>query len=199
MKCSKCGNHIQAVEIGKFMRDGSDIRSMADLSEYAGCVMFDTDPNWTGYELTEDEMREDIRCPICGKYPFSSEEIQVHDLVMVYLYNKPGDATAEPIEPSLVDLNELERNLESKTYTIIGDQKYISEWRLMEAVEGTAVIDPVTAAGVCRCRECQQSYQSKGSSTGWKCKAWGIYSDDCECDPDGFCNKGKRREVWPGK
>lgn len=60
-------------------------------------------------------------------------------------------------------------------------------------VELAPTIDPVHAAGACRCHECQQSYESKSSSTGWKCKGWGAYDIDCECDPNGFCHKGERR------
>lgn len=51
----------------------------------------------------------------------------------------------------------------------------------------------VDAVEVVRCHECQRSYKSKSSSTGWKCKCWGVYDTDCECDPNGFCHKGERR------
>lgn len=60
-------------------------------------------------------------------------------------------------------------------------------------VEMAPTIDPVHAAGACRCHECQDSYKSSGSSTGYRCKNWGVYDTDCECDPNGFCHKGTRR------
>ena len=54
-------------------------------------------------------------------------------------------------------------------------------------------IDPAHAKGACRCHECQHSYKSSGSSTGYVCECWGVYDIDCECDPNGFCYKGTRR------
>lgn len=48
--------------------------------------------------------------------------------------------------------------------------------------------------GVVMCRDCEFAYESSGSSLGWKCKAWGAYGTDCECDPSGFCYKGNRRD-----
>lgn len=46
-------------------------------------VFFETDQNWTGYELSEDEMNDGIRCPKCGKNPFKNQEIQIYDVVRV--------------------------------------------------------------------------------------------------------------------
>ena len=54
-------------------------------------------------------------------------------------------------------------------------------------------IPAVDAVEVVRCHECQQSYKSSGSSTGYRCKVWGVYDQDCDCDPNGFCHKGERR------
>lgn len=52
----------------------------------------------------------------------------------------------------------------------------------------------IDAVPVVRCKDCVSCYQSESSSTGYRCKCWGVYDTDCECDPDGFCNKGERRE-----
>jgi hypothetical protein len=54
-------------------------------------------------------------------------------------------------------------------------------------------VPAVDAEEVVRCHECQQSYKSSGSSTGYRCKVWGVYDQDCDCDPNGFCHKGERR------
>lgn len=43
------------------------------------------------------------------------------------------------------------------------------------------------------CKDCKQCYASSTSSTGHRCKGWGAYDTDCECDPDGFCHKGERK------
>lgn len=43
------------------------------------------------------------------------------------------------------------------------------------------------------CKDCKQCYASSTSSTGHRCKGWGTYDTDCECDPDGFCHKGERK------
>jgi hypothetical protein len=58
------------------------------------------------------------------------------------------------------------------------------------AVDNAPTVDAVP---VVRCHECQHSYKSSGSSTGYRCKAWGVYDQDCDCDPNGFCHKGERR------
>lgn len=46
---------------------------------------------------------------------------------------------------------------------------------------------------VVRCKDCQHCYKSGCSYTGYLCRRWGIYDDDCDCDPNGFCYKGERR------
>ncbi len=53
-------------------------------------------------------------------------------------------------------------------------------------------IPTVDAVPVVRCHECQRSYKSSASSTGYRCKAWGVYDQDCDCDPNGFCHKGEK-------
>lgn len=52
----------------------------------------------------------------------------------------------------------------------------------------------VDAVPVVRCKDCVSCYQSESSSTGYRCKCWGVYDTDCECDPNGFCHKGERRD-----
>lgn len=91
MKCEKCGNEIAHVRISVFTRDGSDIDMIENIRESEEhAVFFDTANNWTGYELTEAEMMEDIRCPICGEFPFKHKEVQVYDIVRVVCF-KAGE------------------------------------------------------------------------------------------------------------
>ena len=81
MICEKCGNEIERVSIRKFMYDGSDIEVLPYIvaeDEETGAVLFETGANWCGYELEEEEMMEDIRCPLCGEFPFNHKEVQVH-------------------------------------------------------------------------------------------------------------------------
>ncbi len=53
---------------------------------------------------------------------------------------------------------------------------------------------PVDAVPVVRCRECRHKYRAALSSTGFRCEIWGTYDADPECDPDGFCSYGERKD-----
>lgn len=89
MKCEKCGKEIDRVSISKFMWDGSDNEDIVyiDEDEY-GSVMFETDSNWCGYELSEEEMMEGIRCIHCDEFPFKHKEVQVYDVVRVVCFKE---------------------------------------------------------------------------------------------------------------
>lgn len=93
MKCEKCGAVISAVLINKFSRDGSDYEQIVPLEEPNGesAAFFITDQNWTGYELTEQEQRECIRCPVCHQFPFTAEEINVYDEVQVICFKQESE------------------------------------------------------------------------------------------------------------
>ncbi len=43
------------------------------------------------------------------------------------------------------------------------------------------------------CKDCKHCYKSSGSSTGYRCKVWGVYDTDCEVTPDDFCSYGERK------
>lgn len=89
MKCKNCRTSIGHIVTSVFDRDGSDYRQLFQLFESVDpetglcSVCFETDTNWTGYDLSEDEINEIIRCPFCGKNPFRDKEVQVHDIVRV--------------------------------------------------------------------------------------------------------------------
>ena len=88
MKCEKCGCEIDRISTREFMRDGSDAEDLPYIveNEISDYVFFETDANWCGYELMEEEMIELIRCPNCGKFPFKHEEVQVYDVVRVVCF-----------------------------------------------------------------------------------------------------------------
>lgn len=97
MKCEKCGHETDRLRIGVFNRDGSDsdwfpLIEEIDVSpeeDGCNCVIIETNQNWTGYELSEEEMMEDIRCPHCGQFPFKHKEVQVYDIVRIVCFKEP--------------------------------------------------------------------------------------------------------------
>lgn len=87
MKCEKCGKEIDKVKISIFSYDGSDSDYLTNINEgEEGNVLFETNQNWCGYELSEEEMMEDIRCPHCNEFPFKHKEVQVYDVVRVVCF-----------------------------------------------------------------------------------------------------------------
>ena len=89
MKCEKCGTEIDKLGILMFDYDGSDYEwhtSIVGEDIETGAVWFETDCNWTGYELSEEEMMENIKCPNCGEFPFNRKEVQVCDVVRVVCF-----------------------------------------------------------------------------------------------------------------
>lgn len=96
MKCEKCGKETAHLLISVFNRDGSDSDKFAFV-ELVDCpadedgdnvAILETDQNWTGYELSEEEMMEDIRCPHCGKFPFKHKEVQVYEVVRIVCFRE---------------------------------------------------------------------------------------------------------------
>ena len=88
MKCEKCGKEIDRLLINKFAYDGCDGVDSVYINESEICdaVTFETDANWCGYELSEEEMMEDIQCPHCNEFPFKHKEVQVYDVVRVVCF-----------------------------------------------------------------------------------------------------------------
>ena len=88
IKCKCCGAEIDSVKTGMFNLDGSDDDYEVLLTECEeNAVYFETNRTWTGYELSEEEQRERICCPKCGKYPFV-QEVQVHEIVRVVMFKE---------------------------------------------------------------------------------------------------------------
>lgn len=87
--CECCGKKIDHINTSVFNYDGTDSdRSIPVVYEpVSGCVSFTTTPNWTDYDLTDEERKEGIRCPYCGKYPFDKEcEIELYEPVEVMMW-----------------------------------------------------------------------------------------------------------------
>lgn len=84
MKCEKCKNEIEDIELNRFNHDGSDSYIYVPIAEFENNVtIIETDNNWTGHDLSKSEQLETILCPICGEFPFKHKEIQVHEIVQL--------------------------------------------------------------------------------------------------------------------
>lgn len=89
MKCERCGHELSTLSVDMFAYDGSD--SFVDFvfqEEDENVVTVETTQNWTGYGLSEEEMPDTIRCPICGRFPFEDTEIQVYDVIRLVMFRK---------------------------------------------------------------------------------------------------------------
>ena len=88
VKCEKCGKEMSYVLVNKFNYSGSDSFLKYSYNRIGDCISIVADRNWTGYELSEEEILETIVCPHCGKYPFQSKEIHVYDEVEIVMFPK---------------------------------------------------------------------------------------------------------------
>jgi DNA-directed RNA polymerase subunit RPC12/RpoP len=80
-KCEKCGKKIDHIITSVFNYDGSDSEYSIPITyEDEGCIHFSTTQNWTGYELSDTEQKDGIRCPFCHEFPFdANEEIELYE------------------------------------------------------------------------------------------------------------------------
>lgn len=90
MKCQRCGEQIKEIKANVFNYDGSDSYHTFPIKQVPhNAVYFETDINWTGYDLTDSERKKTIECPYCYKYPFSDkEEIQTYEIVRVVCFKR---------------------------------------------------------------------------------------------------------------
>lgn len=90
LKCKKCGAEIKEIRANVFNYDGSDsFRTFSVKQVPYNAVVFETDINWTGYELTDEERKDTIECPYCHKYPFDDKtEIQTYEILRVVCFKK---------------------------------------------------------------------------------------------------------------
>ena len=91
MRCEKCGQEIDSMLVDVFRENGSDTFDKYPIFECEqDAVYIDTTQNWTGYELSEEEMLDTIVCPHCKQFPFQSKEIQFYDVVRVVCFKGKG-------------------------------------------------------------------------------------------------------------
>lgn len=89
MRCEKCASFLDGLELDMFNANGSDswCNVPVEMADEDAAVV-DTEQSWTGYELTEEEMPDCIRCPSCKKFPFESTEIQVYNIVRLVMFRR---------------------------------------------------------------------------------------------------------------
>lgn len=87
MKCEKCGRELHYLNVGHFNHDGSDSDIECHFEEQeVDAVVLETDSNWTGYGLDEEEQPRTITCPYCKQFPFKNKEIQMYEIVRVVMF-----------------------------------------------------------------------------------------------------------------
>lgn len=99
--CPNCGKKMPKILVDMFMWDGSDKNVPTDYTYEHGAICFETDNNWTGYELQDDstdvpseDVLETISCPFCLKH-FKSDYISICEPVAVVLSIKDSEKKEE--------------------------------------------------------------------------------------------------------
>lgn len=91
MYCDKCCRELKSILIDEFQMDGSDgFVIHAVVAQPCDAAAVETDQNWTGYDLSEEERLDTISCPYCGKFPFNNEEIQIYNIVRLVMFHSSG-------------------------------------------------------------------------------------------------------------
>lgn len=95
MNCEKCGAKITSIKTSRFSFDGSDYDTVLKIEEddHFNAVVMETDREWTGYELSEREIRERLLCPYCNQFPFKNDEVQVYDVVRIVCFKQESEDT----------------------------------------------------------------------------------------------------------
>lgn len=90
--CIKCGNEINKVLLDRFGHEGEDYWYCAPINEAEeDAVLIETDSNWCGYGLTEEEYHENIKCPICCEFPFKDREVQIYEVVRLVCFKEEAE------------------------------------------------------------------------------------------------------------
>ena len=93
----------------------------------------------------------------------------------------------------LIDANAIENGIA----VYVAENAYLNDTALdaLRKVEEWIDESPtVDAVEVVHCKDCKHCYKSYGSSTGYRCKVWGIYDTDCEVTPEHYCSYGERKD-----
>ena len=89
MKCEKCGRLLTHLDVNFFDHEGADYEQQLSFNEYdTDAVEVEVTQNWTGYDLSEEEMAETIYCPHCRQFPFKNPEIQTFDITRVVMFKQ---------------------------------------------------------------------------------------------------------------
>ena len=51
-------------------------------------VVIDTNSAWAGYELSDEERLETIKCPYCNQFPFENKEIQEYEIIRLVMFRR---------------------------------------------------------------------------------------------------------------
>lgn len=88
--CKHCDRPIERIITNCFGCEGADYDYTFPVCEPTeGVAEIELPTSWCGYELTEKEMMESIRCPHCGKFPFSeSAGINVTTVARVVCFDE---------------------------------------------------------------------------------------------------------------
>lgn len=88
--CKHCGKPIERIITNCFDREGADYDyAFLVIEPVEGVAEIELPTSWCGYELSENEMMESIRCSHCGKFPFSeSAGINIETVVKVVCFEE---------------------------------------------------------------------------------------------------------------
>ncbi len=99
--CNKCGKPLPEIEADVFDHEGADDWVRFKIHPYHNeAVCVDLPMSWTGFDLSDEEARECIRCPQCKEYPFDDQEMHIHTQTTVVMFDKrahPGESDI-PVE-----------------------------------------------------------------------------------------------------
>ena len=96
LKCKCCGRELNYVNVDLFDIQGSDSFERLPLYECDdNAVYIEPGQIWTGYELSEEEQIDTIKCPYCNKFPFNEKDIQVEDVVRVVMFKDDEETHAK--------------------------------------------------------------------------------------------------------
>lgn len=74
MKCEKCGKEIGHLLVDTFLYDGSDTDIEQPVIECEkNAAYIETTQNWTGYDLSEEEMLENDNLPTLQTVPIQEQ------------------------------------------------------------------------------------------------------------------------------
>lgn len=71
---------------------------------------------------------------------------------------------------------------------------YSDDERISDVCDMIDSCPTVDAVEVVRCKDCKHCYKATFSSTGYRCKVWGVYDKDCEVTPEHYCSYGERKD-----